>query len=95
MKTSLGQLYLMYYDHKNWFDISEKLKSLSPYSFGKQYKTSYYLDKNSVEFRFICLSLFCNMVLMSSFPLYLYCCSHLCTQALLPVLFLFTYFIYR
>jgi len=38
MKTSLGQLSLKYVGPKIWSDIPENLKSLSPYSFGKQYK---------------------------------------------------------
>jgi len=38
MKTSLGQLSLMYVGPKIWSDIPENLKCFSPYSFGKQYK---------------------------------------------------------
>jgi len=38
MKTSLGQLSLKYNGPKIWSNIPEKLKSSSPYSFGKKYK---------------------------------------------------------
>ena len=38
MKTSLGQLSLKYIGPKIWSNIPEKLKSSSPYSFGKQHK---------------------------------------------------------
>jgi len=38
MKTSLGQLSLKYIGPKIWSNIPEKLKSSSPYSFGKKYK---------------------------------------------------------
>jgi len=38
MKTSLGQLSLKYIGPKIWSNILEKLKSSSPYSFGKKYK---------------------------------------------------------
>jgi len=38
METSLDQLSLKYIGPKIWSDILENLKSLSPYSFGKQYK---------------------------------------------------------
>jgi len=38
MNTSLGQLSLKYIGPKIWSNISEKLKSSSPYSFGKKYK---------------------------------------------------------
>jgi len=38
MKTSLGQLSLKYIGLKIWPNIPEKLKSSSPYSFGKKYK---------------------------------------------------------
>jgi len=38
MKTSLGQLSLKYIGPKIWSNIAEKLKSSSPYSFGKKYK---------------------------------------------------------
>jgi len=34
----MGQLSLKYIGPKLWSDISENLKSLSPYSFGKQYE---------------------------------------------------------
>jgi len=40
VKTSLGQLFLKYIDPKIWPNIPEKLKSSSPYSFGKKYKKS-------------------------------------------------------
>jgi len=55
-----------------WSDISENLKFLSPYSFGKQKLTSCYLDKIPVDFRFICLPRFCKIVLMLLFFLILY-----------------------
>ena len=38
MKTSLGQLSLKYIGPKIWSNIPEKLKSSSPYSFGKKCK---------------------------------------------------------
>ena len=38
MKTSLGQLSLKHIGPKLWSNIQEKLKSSSPYSFGKKYK---------------------------------------------------------
>jgi len=39
MKTPLGQLSLKYIGPKIWSNITEKLKSSSPYSFGKKYKS--------------------------------------------------------
>jgi len=56
MKTSLGQLSLKYIGPKLWSDIPDKLKSSSPYSFGKKYKKSCYLARFPVDLRFICLS---------------------------------------
>ena len=56
MKTSLVQLSLKYIGPKIWPNIPEKLKSSSPYSFGKKYKMSCYLAKLPVDLRFICLS---------------------------------------
>jgi len=38
LKTSLGQLSLKYIGPKIWSNFPEKLKSSSPYSFGKKYK---------------------------------------------------------
>ena len=75
MKTSLGQLSLKYIGPKIWSNIPEKLKSSSPYSFGKKFKKSCYLDRLPVHLRFICLSHsvwssfyilvpFCNIALM-------------------------------
>jgi len=55
MKTSLGQLSLKYIDPKIWSNIPEKLKSSSPYSFGKKYKKSCYLAKLPVHLRVMCL----------------------------------------
>jgi len=69
MKTSLGQLYLKYIRHKIWSDIPENVKYLSPCSFRKQYKPSCYLANIPVDFRFMGLSLFCNIVF--SAPLFL------------------------
>jgi len=40
MQTSLGQLSLKYIGPKMWYDIPEKLKSLSPYSFRKSNKSA-------------------------------------------------------
>jgi len=68
MKTSLGQLSLNIRP-KTWSDIPENLKSLSPYLFGKQYKNALLSCENSCYFRCVCLSLFCNIVLMPMFPL--------------------------
>jgi len=56
MKTSLGQLSRKYIGPKIWSNIPEKLKSSSPYSFGKKYKKSYYLARLPVDLRLICLS---------------------------------------
>jgi len=80
MKTSLGQLSLKYIGPKIWSNIPEKLKSSSPYSFGKKYiKKSRYLAKLPVDLRSICLSHsvwfsfyilvpFCNIALMRLSP---------------------------
>ena len=46
MKTSLGQPSLKYIGPKIWSNIPEKLKSPSPYFFGKKYKKSCYLAIN-------------------------------------------------
>jgi len=57
MNTSLGQISLKYIGPKIWSNIPEKLKSSSPYSFGKKkYKRSCYLARLPVDLRFICLS---------------------------------------
>ena len=57
MNTTLGQLSLKYIGPKIWSNIPEKLKSSSPYSFGKKkYKRSCYLARLPVDLRFICLS---------------------------------------
>ena len=64
---------------KIWPDIHENLKSLSPYSFGNQYKnTSFYLANIPVDFCFICLSHLCNIFFSAPlFPyiFYLFTCS--------------------
>jgi len=80
MKTSLGQLSLKYIGPKIWSNIPEKLKSSSPYSFGKNMKKSCYLARLPVDLHFICLShsawssfyilvTFCNIALMPIFSL--------------------------
>jgi len=68
MKTSLGQLFLQYIGPKIWYNIPEKLKSSSPYSFGKKYKKSpvilpdfllifvLYASYILFDLRFVCLS---------------------------------------
>ena len=57
VKTSLGQLSLKYIGPKIWSNIPEKLKSSSPYSFGKKYfKKSCYLDILPVDLHSKCLS---------------------------------------
>ena len=43
---------------KIWSDIPENLKFLSPYPFGKQYKSVRYLTQIPIDFRFICLVTF-------------------------------------
>jgi len=56
IKASLVQLSLKYIGPKIWSNILEKLKSSSPYSFGKKCKKSCYLARLPVDLRFICLS---------------------------------------
>jgi len=43
---------------KIWSDIPENLKFLSPYPFGKQYKSARYLTQIPIDFCFICLVTF-------------------------------------
>jgi len=76
MKTSLGQLSLKYVGSKIWSHLPGKLKSLSLIHLEHNINTSCYFAKISVDFRFICLSLFCNIVDPLIFPciFYLYSC---------------------
>jgi len=75
MKTSLGQLSLKYIGPKIWSNIPEKLKSSSPYSFGKKYKKkSCYLARLPVDLRFICLSHSVILRWCHYFP-FIYLCS--------------------
>ena len=60
-KTSQGKLSLKYVGPKFWSLIPDNLKSLSPYSFGKQCKKKLFCH-NSCCIRIICLSLFRNIV---------------------------------
>jgi len=57
IKTSLAQFSLKYIGPKIWSNIPENLKSFSPYSFAEQHKTSCYLARIPVDFRFTRLSL--------------------------------------
>jgi len=59
MKTSLGQLYLKYIGLKIWSNILEKLKSSSPYSFGKKYKKVMLSCQTSSWSSFYMLVTFC------------------------------------
>ena len=69
MKMSLDHLSLKYVGPKISSDIPENLKSPSIYQLGKNILTFWYLTKIPVDFRFMCVSLVCNIVLMSHFPL--------------------------
>ena len=97
IKASLDQL--SYRSHKIWPDIPVNLKSLSPYSFEKQYKTSRYLAKIHVDFCFICLSIMCNIVLMSLFslsyllPLQMLTPSPVHRHAFLPLFFVYLFYL--
>ena len=65
MKTSLGQLSLKYIGPKIWSSIPEKLKSSSPYSFGKKYLKKVLLScQTSCWSSFYILVTFCNIALM-------------------------------
>jgi len=64
-----------YIDPKMWSALPESFKSLSLYSSEKQYKTSCYLAKLPAGFRFIRLSLFCNIVLIPLFSLVSFTCA--------------------
>ena len=84
MKTSLSKLSSKYICPKIWSDIPKNLKSLSPFSFEKQYKNVLISANIPTDFHFICLSLFCNIVpcpyfLVDLLPLQLLTQSH-CKQ---------------
>jgi len=59
MNTSLGQLSLKYIGPKIWSNIPEKLKSSSPYSFGKKYKKS---PAILLDFLLIFVLYFCHIL---------------------------------
>jgi len=60
-KTSLGQPCSKYIGPEICSDIPEKLKSLSPYSFGKQYKNVLLSRRNSCWFSLHIFIIFCNI----------------------------------
>jgi len=68
-ETPLGQSPSKYIGPKIWPDIRDNLKSFPPYSFGKQFKNVRQSCKIPVDFSFICLSLFRNIVLMFLYSL--------------------------
>jgi len=80
MKTSLGQLSLKYIGPKIWSNIPEKLKSSSPYSFGKKYIKVLLSCQNSCWSSFDMLLTFCLIfVLYASYILFdlrFICLSH-------------------
>jgi len=65
MKTSLGQLSLKYIGPKIWSNIPEKLKSSSPYSFGKKFLLS---CQTSCWSSFYMLVTFCLIFVLYSCP---------------------------
>ena len=69
MKTSLCQLSLKYIGPIIWSNIPEKLKSSSPYSFGKKYKKVLLSCQTSCWSSFYMLVTFCNIALMPLFSL--------------------------
>ena len=69
MKTSLGQLSLKYIGPKIWSNIPEKLKSSSPYSFGKKYKKVLLSCQTSCWSSFYMLVTFCLILFLYSCPI--------------------------
>ena len=69
MKTSLCPLSLKYIGPKVWSDIPENLNLTRRIHLENNAKTSCYLAKIPVDFRFLCFSLFCNIVLIPLFSL--------------------------
>ena len=73
MKTSLGQLSLKYIGLKIWSNIPEKLKSSSPYSFGKKYKKVLQSCQTSCWSSFYMLVTFCLIFVLYSCHILQYC----------------------